>query len=338
MSVTPGKARLNAVVSAAASVGLFLATAVFSLIFIPPSLSWLWSFLPALLVSLLVYFFMTRKYRRRSKVAKRPFPAAWETILKTRVAFYNTLSPEEQERFKLEIAIFLDEKRITGIKTELDDTTRVLVAASAVIPIFGFPEWEYDGLGEILIYPSSFDDEYQFTKGRNILGVVHSRGPLSNVMILSKPDLHDGYTHATDKLNVGIHEFAHILDRADGAVDGIPATLDRSLAKPWLDLVHEKMREIAQGRSDIRPYALKNEQEFFAVVSEYFFENPQKLRAEHPRLYAMLEKIFNQDMASRVTSCLAQVLFPYGRRIGRNAPCPCGSGNKYKRCCLEGNC
>ena len=27
---------------------------------------------------------------------------------------------------------------------------------------------------------------------------------------------------------------------------------------------------------------------------------------------------------------------PYANaKIGRNAPCPCGSGKKYKRCCLE---
>jgi Mlc titration factor MtfA (ptsG expression regulator) len=137
---------------------------------------------------------------------------------------------------------------------------------------------------------------------------------------------------------VGIHEFAHLIDKADGAMDGVPATLDRDLAKPWLDLVHQKMQEIAQGRSDIRPYALENEQEFFAVVSEYFFENPMRLRDKHPKLYAMLEKIFNQDMKSRITSCLREVLFPYGRKIGRNAPCPCGSGNKYKKCCLEDAC
>jgi Mlc titration factor MtfA (ptsG expression regulator) len=278
---------------------------------------------------------MTRKYRRRRRIVSRPFPPEWDTILRTRVAFYNTLSETEKERFRHEITIFLAEKRITPIKTRIDETTRVLVAASAIIPIFGFPEWEYDDLGEILIYPSSFDDDYQFSSGRKILGVVHSRGPLSNVMILSKPDLHDGYTHATDMLNVGIHEFAHVIDKADGAVDGVPATLDASLVKPWLDLVRTKMKEIASGRSDIRPYALKNEQEFFAVVSEYFFENPVKLKHNHPKLYAMLEKIFNQDMSSRITTCLKEALFPYGRKIGRNSPCPCGSGEKYKRCCLD---
>jgi uncharacterized protein YecA (UPF0149 family) len=25
------------------------------------------------------------------------------------------------------------------------------------------------------------------------------------------------------------------------------------------------------------------------------------------------------------------------KKIGRNAPCPCGSGKKYKKCCLDKN-
>jgi Mlc titration factor MtfA (ptsG expression regulator) len=338
MVVTPRKARLNAVVALSSALGLCALVALIALLSLPFT-TWLWSLLPIALVGAAVFALMTRKYRRRRRVVKQPFPKEWKTILRTRVAFYNTLSEEEKQRFREEMQIFLDEKRITGIKTEVDEATRVLVAASAIIPIFGFPEWEYSSLGEILIYPGSFDGDYQFEGKRgNILGVVHSRGPLSNVMILSKPDVQSGYTGATDMLNVGIHEFVHLIDKADGAIDGVPATMDRELVKPWLHLVHEKMNEIARGRSDIRAYALKNEQEFLAVVSEYFFENPMRLKARHPRLYAMLEKAFNQDMASRITTCLKEVLFPHGRRIGRNADCPCGSGEKFKKCCLEGTC
>ena len=28
-------------------------------------------------------------------------------------------------------------------------------------------------------------------------------------------------------------------------------------------------------------------------------------------------------------------MFPLATRISRNDPCPCGSGKKYKKCCLE---
>ena len=57
--------------------------------------------------------------------------------------------------------IEFDEVRITGIRTDVDDLCRLLVAASAVIPIFGFPDWEYARLGEVLIYPSAFGNGYR---------------------------------------------------------------------------------------------------------------------------------------------------------------------------------
>ena len=66
--------------------------------------------------------------------------------------------------------IFLSEVRVTGIKTDVDDKIRVLVAASAIIPIFGFKEWEYDNLGEVLIYPSRFSKNYDIpTATHNLL-------------------------------------------------------------------------------------------------------------------------------------------------------------------------
>ena len=90
--------------------------------------------------------------------------------------------------------MFLAEKRITGIKLELDNTTRVLVAVSAIIPIFGFPEWEWDQISEVLIYPDRFDNDFAFESDseRHTLGMVGT-GALNRLMILSKPDLLDGF-------------------------------------------------------------------------------------------------------------------------------------------------
>lgn len=338
MLVTPQKERLNRTISSVLT-GV-IALAVVSIAFVnfyddPAALA---VSLPlAAVLSALVYLFLTRKYRRRRQALKNPFHPEREAILKTKVAFYNVLTEEEKDQFRQELTIFLNEKRITGIKTDVDETTRILVAASAIIPIFGYPEWEYDGLGEVLIYPSMFDDDFQFDSNARarIQGMVSSGGTLSRIMILSKPDLHRGFENPADKHNVGIHEFAHLMDRASGAVDGIPATLDTKLVEPWLKLIHGEMKAIAKGESDIRPYALTNEQEFFAVASEYFFESPAAMARKHPELYRMLERIFKQDMKSKITSTFKSMLFPYGKKIGRNDSCPCGSGKKYKKCCMD---
>ncbi len=290
-----------------------------------------------LVTSWLSYLLLTRKYDRRARVRREPFPPAWEQPLIRQVEFYRLLSEPEQQRFREEVQIFLAETRVTGIGTDVDDTCRVLVAASAIIPVFGFPDWEWDGIGEILIYPNAFDREFRVgRKAGAAIGMV-GNDVLDRVMILSKPDLLCGFAVVQDRENVGIHEFAHLLDKADGRIDGVPAVgLCRETIGPWLELVREEMLRIEQGRSSIDRYALTNEAEFFAVTSEYFFGDPVQMQRKHPELYGMLARVYRQDLRGRFKNVLRTIFRPYGRRIGRNKKCPCGSGIKYKKCCLSG--
>jgi Mlc titration factor MtfA (ptsG expression regulator) len=46
------------------------------------------------------------------------------------------------------------------------------------------------------------------------------------------------------------------------------------------------------------PYAAEDEAEFFAVATEDFFERAAELRAEHPRLYSLLQEFYALDPAS----------------------------------------
>lgn len=296
----------------------------------------LWVLIPlSALAALLVHAFLTRKIRRRKAILARPFPPEWETVLQSEVAFFRALEPEDRRRFRRELQLFLGEKRITGIQLRLDTKTRVLVAASAVIPIFGFPEWEWDQISEVLVYPDRFDDEYAFDGDRrHTLGMVGT-GAMNRMMILSRPDLLNGFRNSRDKRNVGFHEFAHLVDKSDGSVDGLPSVgLQRDAIGPWIELVRRKMKEIERGKSDIAAYGLTNEAEFFAVASEYFFERPGIMERKHPELYAMLSQVFNQNLSARAAA-MAREIQRGSRRLGRNSPCPCGSGLKYKKCCLD---
>ncbi len=259
-----------------------------------------------------LYYFLTRRLRQRAAIRQAPFPEEWKVILDQKVPFYHTLNSEEQQRFREEVHIFLKEKRITGIKTSVDDTVRILVAASAIIPIFGFPGWEWDQIREILIYPHSFNDHYQTEKGadESILGMVGT-GAMTRMMILSKPELLEGFRQSQDRHNVGIHEFTHLLDKSDGVVDGVPeVALPARAIEHWLELVRKEMENIRQGHSDMNPYGLTSEAEFFAVAAEYFFEHPSKMQQQHPQLYAMLRKIFRQDPQSRLTRAISDMLKP----------------------------
>lgn len=279
----------------------------------------------------LAYWYLRRRTIRRLKVIAAPFPDDWERVLLAQVEFFRALDDEGKQRFRNQVKVFLDETTITGIRTEVDEATRVLVAASAVIPVFGFDDWEYTRLGEVLIYPNAFGPDYRTDDGgqRNTLGMI-GVNHLSGVMILSKSDLIAGFANPGDKRNVGIHEFAHLVDKADGEVDGIPAGIPRETVGPWLDWVAQELAsDDSEDAKHIDGYAYTNQAEYFAVLSEYFFEEPETLQRKNPQLYAMLQSMYRQDTKGFLASAMGRPR----QRIGRNSPCPCQSGKKFKKCC-----
>jgi Mlc titration factor MtfA (ptsG expression regulator) len=242
------------------------------------------------------------------------------------------LSEVDKKRFERDVLRFLSNARITGIQTEVDITDKLLVASSAAIPVFGFPDWDYTFLDEVLLYPGSFDSKYSInSREETITGMVGSGGTMEGKMILSKPALHSGFSNVTDKQNVGIHEFIHLLDKEDGTIDGIPTVLNgKSFALPWLELIRAKTAEIVKGGSDINEYGATHDREFLAVAGEYFFERPQLLQKNHPRLYELLSKAFQQDTANTLKTSRGPKT-----ELQRNDPCPCGSGKKFKKCCMN---
>ena len=249
---------------------------------------------------ILLFFFLFNNYKKKGKPRVWPIPESYKAILAKEVPFYTQLSAENKESFEHRMQVFLAQVRITGVNTEVEDLDRVLVAASAIIPIFGFPGWEYNNLHEVLLYPDSFGDEFeQEGDHRSTLGMVGS-GAMNRVMILSQHELRQSFLNKTGKTNVGIHEFVHLVDKTDGSVDGVPNLfMAHQYVLPWVQLMHQNIKEIMSDKSDINPYGATNEAEFFAVVSEYFFERPDLLRSKHPELYELLVKIFHQRPSVR---------------------------------------
>jgi Mlc titration factor MtfA (ptsG expression regulator) len=178
----------------------------------------------------------------------------------------------------------------------VENLDRILVATSAVIPVFAFPGWKYGNLREVLLYGDTINSDFQTEgEGRNILGMVGS-GYMEGKMLLSKFALEQGFKNESDKNNTAIHEFVHLIDKADGNTDGVPAAvLEKQYVIPWMDMAFKQIQEIQNNKSDINPYGSTNKAEFFAVVSEYFFERPDLLQKKHPALYELLEKVFKQE-------------------------------------------
>jgi hypothetical protein len=249
-----------------------------------------------------------------------------DVILENNIAFFRALNKQQKLQFENEVKEFLEYVQITGVNTTVDNLDKILVAASAVIPVFAFPQWKYINLEEVLLYGDTFNTQFE-TAGNNrtIQGMVGT-GYMNGKMLLSKHALQEGFKNDSDKNNTAIHEFVHLIDMADGAADGLPEILlQKQYSLPWLDMLYKKTKEILAEKSDINPYGTTNEAEFFAVAAEYFFERPDLLEQKHPELYRLLQQIFKQD---------PEVLLQKGKaKTGRNDLCYCGSGFKYKDCC-----
>lgn len=242
---------------------------------------------------LLLYAIFSNK--KNKIIYNYSFPDNYRQVLKQYVEFYNQLEDDRKNQFENRLQHFLATTKITGVNTEVEDIDKVLIGASAIIPIFGFVDWEYMNLKDILLYPGSFNEKFsQEGDDRTTLGIVGD-GPFQNMMILSRHSLRQDFMNKTGKDNTAIHEFVHLIDKTDGAVDGVPEfLLSKQYVLPWLHLIRQNIKEIMQNESDINPYGATNESEFFAVVSEYFFERPDLLKEKHPELYEILNKIFMQ--------------------------------------------
>ncbi len=259
-----------------------------------------------------LHIFITGKYRRRKKTAARPFPDEWREILSEMVLFYKMLDEDDKYYFEKRIQIFLSEKIITGIETEIDDRTRLLVASAAIIPVFKIEDWEYDTLGEILVYPDRFDEEYNFKSGeRDVLGMVVQN---TSSLIISKKELFRGF-RSMDGENAAIHEFIHKMDEEDGIIDGLPVLmLNKDELSQWKKIRAAEMEKLEKGKSDLDPYALTGETEFLAVAGEYFFGHPEKMKERNPELYNILKTIFRQDTASLIKAEALRLFRKRGKR------------------------
>ena len=255
------------------------------------------------LVAVVIFFLLWKRWRKKTelnKKLKQEFPAAWRNFLSEKVIFYKTLNTPDKVVFEKRLQLFISTKIIQGVETDIDDNIRLMVAASAVIPTFAFSGYNYPYVHSVLIYPGTFDRKFQThslrDKQESIVGMVNNSFQ-DGTVIFSKPDLVKAFDGLPHKENVGIHEFVHLLDKDDGEIDGVPELIiQHNFVAPWLKEIKQEIKRIEKGSSDINPYALTSNAEFLAVVSEYFFDNPEKFHKRHPELYQFLSTIFNKTV------------------------------------------
>lgn len=251
---------------------------------------WVWPFL----IAGGFYYFMMRRYIKRRRALRQPFPETWRDLLRTHVAYYNHLPPDRQSQFERDVQIFLSEQPITGVGVEVTDLLRLLVASSAVMLTFGWPDWEYDNVPEILIYPKRFSEDFDVTcsaRHRSVSGMVAPQG----AVIFSAPDLYHSFK-SKGGYHVGLHEFAHLLDMEAWQADGVPGNLAPRLQRHWVAVIQNELERVRRGESILGDYAGTSLAECFAVAVEYFFTLPSELKEDDPSLYNLLSSFFNQEV------------------------------------------
>ncbi len=249
--------------------------------------------LQILLVLFLIILIVLIAFRIRKPKPLDQLPENYKELLHDYVTFYRELDEAGKEHFEQRIDQFLSAVKITGIHAEAEDLDRILIAAGAIIPVFAIPDWQYINLHEVLLYPGAFNEEFdQHGTDRNIAGMVGT-GALQYAMVLTKWQVRQGFINNNDTRNTAIHEFVHLVDKMDGTIDGVPEIiLERKYIDQWKQLMHTTMQQIRINGSDIDMYATTNTAEFFAVVSEYFFKQPDLLQSNHPDVFHMLQRIY----------------------------------------------
>ena len=271
---------------------------------------------------------------RRSRLRRRPFPAAWRAILRQRVPYLSGLPADLQLQVKRHVQVLLAEKRFVGCGgLELTDDMRVTIAAQASLLLLNRRTDYFARLREVLVYPGQYVVQHVQGDGS---GVLHARREVrageswtQGQVVLSWDDVLAGAAAPDDGRNVVIHEFAHQLDQEKGHANGAPWLGARARQARWtrvlgaayaalqarlqqqpaaatgagLDTVSGAETGAATDPTTdapplIDPYAATSPAEFFAVVSEVFFERPQRLAAEQPALYREFSGYYRVDPLS----------------------------------------
>ena len=250
--------------------------------------------------------FSLLKERRRRHLQARSFPTQWLEIIRRNVSFFPPLPAADQAELIRHIQVFIAEKRFEGCDgVEITDEIRLTIAAQACLLLLHRETGYFPRLLTILVYPSMYVAEEQrqlhehiWQEGKMIR--MGETGRQLGTVVLAWDAVKSGAADAADGKNVVFHEFAHQLDFENFAADGAPALATREQQRSWHEVMKAEFASLRAADESGIPtlldtYGATDPVEFFAVSVEAFFERARALRARHPKLYAELQKYFQQD-------------------------------------------
>lgn len=246
---------------------------------------------------------------RRRKLTKAPFASEWARIIDRNVPYCQKLTAQERLKLWELVAVFINEKNFEGcMGLVITDEIKLTIAAQGCLLLLNLKHNFYEKLRTILVYPAGFEFNKESWASNGIVseemmpvsGLSYSLG----VIALSWSDTAHGARNPGDGSNVAFHEFAHQLDLLDNAMNGAPILSSRTQYHDWAEILGAEFEALRKAIADgtpciINPYGATSPAEFFAVVTETFFERPVELKATHPALYETFSLYYGQDPATR---------------------------------------
>lgn len=259
-------------------------------------------------------FNILRNWRRQRWLQSVRLPEdAWHATV-ARLPLLQNLHSSEREKLRDLATLFLHEKALDlagGL--EQSPEMELIIAAQACLPILNLGLDYYQGWSSVILYPHGFFSRHEYTDAnglahnvhRPLIGEAWERGPV----ILSWADVVDSLDQPG--LNVVIHEMAHKLDMLTGQANGLPPLHRGMSVQNWSRAFSEAYQRLCQevewGQpTTLDPYAAESPGEFFAVISETFFETPEFMSATYPQVYEQLKAFYRQN--------------PLNRQLARNRP------------------
>ena len=247
-------------------------------------------------------------WRRRHLLTRTQLPEErWQAVVAA-LPLLRGLDNAELSHLRDLSVLFLHEKQLVAAgELELDDGMRLYIAVQSCLPILKLGLDCYAGWTSVIVYPAGFWSPH---RALDAAGVMHSgyqarvgeawdRGPV----VLSWADVQQAASGAG--FNVVIHECAHKLDLLNGVANGMPPLHPEMVLTAWTEaftVAYDALCQCLDGgwEPPIHSYAAESPAEFFAVVSEAFFEVPAVLRTAYPAVYAQLRAYYRQDPALRL--------------------------------------
>lgn len=246
------------------------------------------------IVVLTILFFLAKKYYQQAqtlRLIKKEYAS---------LASYFHLEKEENKSATIQkIHHFIKTHTFLGDNTTVTISDKVLVSTSLILMLKHTDIDVEDTINTIYITDKPrTKNKIRTHKSSSVVQI----GNRFNIYI-NRQDLEYGFENIKDNKNLLIHQFAHIIDGLDGKIDGFPALIipAKHLDK-WNTLSRKYMNTIQMKDTIFNRQMLAQRSDFFASMSEFYFENPEELKNKYPEIFDFMEFIYVKSKDTNTTS------------------------------------